>query len=697
MTLEEEMQKRGLLPSEQTTTDPLLAEMQRRGLNPVQEEKGLVSRAWDATKQAVQGNAEFKDAGNWQDYVDARAKSGHYDDRGFFGRGPLDDVMQIDKAGTFGNVEDQINMIKERFPDARFTQDANQNPMLVHGDQKFYINKPGLDLQDVGEGAGEAALYALGGGAGAAAKGLGLAARMGATGVAETALNAGAQKMAGRDEIDGTEMAIAGLAGGLFEGLAPAVSKVRRSMKNSGKSNKEAGKEIAQEMGLSLNSEQTERLGDLARNLDPSQVDMNTIIEHVELNQTPTLGTLTKNRDILETENALRHTGRDTTRKKLQMLDDANETGLQRAMSQAQTNMGGSGRDYYTAAQDIGDAVSNAQKAAKSKVNDAYNSVQGAFVGSEPFRAAPQRFRKALSNEGVLLAPSTTKRSNDVLNDVSKSIEMMGDAKGVSWQAVEAQRKRINSAFAGAEKSDARALQIIKNEYDEIVDEAFSNSLLSGSEDAIKSLTKARSLATDYFKKFESKEEGGRVIKQWLQDGTTPEDISNAFLSKTGVVGKNAPKVAKAYLDVVGRNTPEHVALKELAIQRFTADKGRAAIRNKLKDAMTNGKTFMNEVFTPKELGFLSRTVSFIDGISQKGINARSSGSAERFFRWLNQSAGNDVSLSGLLNGVKKTLSMITGAESRATALPTRQIAVNPAAVGAAQGSTALHNYPSNQ
>lgn len=698
MTLEEEMQRRGLLPPpEQSNDDPLLVEMQRRGLNPAQpQEKGFwaktgdnLSNSWQSLKSAVKGNAEFEDAGNATDYIYHLAEKGFYDNQGFFGQDPLFDIYKLDASGTFGNNDDIMNRIKKINPKADIRTDKNGNPYVFEDGKRFYGNPPGLQGQDIVEGIGEAATYMMGGAAGSMAKGLGLGTRMAATGGTEAAINYGAQKMAGREDVDKAEMAVAGLAGGLFEGLTPVVSAAWRKIKNIGVDDAAAGQLIAKQLGAeNLTEDQVKRLGNMVKKLDPDQVTPETILQHIELNQTPTLGTLTKNQDILDTEHMMRNYGRESTRNKLKMVDDSNELGLQKAFNDYQANLSGGtaqASDYYQAADKIGQAVRGAEQTAKKGVQEAYDNIGNAYVGTQPFLNVPNRLKKAVSNANQVLDPSVTPATNAAINDVMKSVEKLGNAKGVSWQAIDAQRQRLNSLASGAKSSDKRAMMSVIKEYDNVVDEAFEQQLFSGSADAIKDLKNARGVASEYFKKFSGKDKGRKAIQQWIDDGVTPEQISNAFLTKSGVVGTNAPQVARAYLDVVGKNTPEHNLLKELAIQRFTADKGRAAIRAKLKDAMTNGQTFMNEVFTPKELGFLSRTVSFIDDVTRKGDLGKSSGSLERYFRWANKAAGQDVSLSGMINSIKNVLSFATGGERRALALPTQQVLINPLSGAAAQ------------
>lgn len=689
--LEQEMQRRGLMPQ---SADPLEAEMKRRGLVPEQPEQGMVSKAWGGIKSAVKGNAEFQDAGGVGDYIKALADSGHYDNQSFWSpeKDVFKDLNKVNDAGTFGNVDDQLKALLEVNPQADIKQDVNGNKYATLGDKKYYMNPPGLDVQDVSETIGEGLAYSAGGLGGSLLKGYGLLARMFGTGAAETGVNYAAQKMAGRDEVDKTEMAISGLAGGVFEGLTPVVSALWRKVKNSGVGDAQAGKAIAQRLGAGdLTEVQQKQLGNMVRNLDPDQVTPETILQHIELNQTPTLGSLTKNQDILDTEHLAKNSGRESTRKRFQMIDEANQTGLRNSMDTFQDTLSGGSKqtgDYYDAAQRIGDAVSAKAKEAKKGVSNAYDSVDDVYVGVNEFKNAPDRFKKAISNSNIVLDPSVTNNANAAIKDMQSSIAKLGDAKGVSWKAVEAQRQRINGLVSGSQSTDKKAMITIKNEYDNIVNDAFENEILSGSAESLSKLKDARGLAADYFKKFQSKEDGAKVIKKWVDKGVTPEKISNAFLSKTGVLGQNAPEVAKAYLNVVGRGSTEHNLLKELAIQRFTADKGRAEIRGKLTDAMKNGKTFMNEVFTPKELGFLSRTVEFIDSTTRKGDLGKSSGTTERAMRWLTKGAGNDASLSGMVNLFKKGLDMAVGGERRLFNLPTKQLKVNPLSGAASQATT---------
>ena len=658
-------------------------------------EQSMVSKGWNAVKDAYEGNAQFKEAGGVSDYIKARADDGYYSGQSFWSpeKDVFKDLNKVNDAGTFGNVQDTTKALKEIFNDAEIMQDENGNPYTEYKGKQYYMNPPGLDLQDVSETAGEGIAYSAGGLGGTLAKTYGLFARALGTGAAETGINYVAQKMAGRDEVDKTEMAVSGLAGGLFEGLTPVVSAAWRKIKNAGVSDVQAGTAIAQKLGAELNPDQTKLFGKMVKNLDPDQVTPETILAHIELNQTPTRGTLTKNKDILDTENMLRQSGRESTRNKLKLIDDANETGLRQSMGDFQDNLSGGksqATDYLDAAGQMNQAVNNQAKAAKQGVNEAYDGVQNAYLGSSAFSDAPRRIKKALSSESMILDPSITPRVTAAIGDLEKSIAKIEGTKGVSWQAVDGQRKRISSMFSGANPTEKKALTIMQKEYDSIVDDAFENALLSGSPETIANLKNARSVASDYFKKYSKNgkyDDAGKVIEKWVNSKQPPEKIANAIFNTSGSLGQNAIPMAKRYLEIVGKDTAEHNLLKEMAMMRFAGDKTKAQMRTNLKKAMTNQPTFMSEVFTPKELGFLSRTVSFIDDVSQKGVNAATSGTSERFFRWANKSVGSDVSLSGMLNTMKKAADMLIGGERRVFSLPTQQLALNPLSGAAAQTS----------
>src|SRR5690606_21370999 len=133
----------------------------------------------------------------------------------------------------------------------------------------------------------------------------------------------------------------------------------------------------------------------------------------------------------------------------------------------------------------------------------------------------------------------------------------------------------------------------------------------------------------------------------------------------------------KRYFKILGKDTTAAQEFKDMVASRMNRNHGepktRQALRSSLRKSLQGNRTVMDEVFTKKEQGFLSRTLQFLDETSLSGDKARSSGTTERFMRWMNQTGESDISLNGVKNWIKKAVSIGTGARSRQFNLPTQQ------------------------
>jgi hypothetical protein len=675
-------------------TDPALLAQ----LNGEKQERQPMSK-WDAIKKgagiiqdfskktsdAIKGNSEFEDARSWEQYSDSLPMFG-----GLKG-------VKVAAAGIFGTDEDKLKSIQHNFPDLQIKQDRNGNPyFLDENGRPVEIDKSGLDLGDVADSVGQALPYVVGGVATSGVKNL--LGRTAATATAEGGVNVASQKLAGREDIDEVEALIAGATGGAFELALPLASNVWRWAKTSKAGNKEAGTALAKELNMSnLTDEQIDKLGYYINNLDEN-IDPKIIASHVELNQTPTAGTLTGKQSLLDAEQNLRNTGRDSTKQRMQSLDDSNQLGLNKAIDNIQSNPTD---DYLQTSEKIGQLVKNKEQLAKQATNDAYSKIDDSFVESESFANISNSIKKSLSNENVLLDPNVTPRVTAVLKDIDNNASKLKNTKAVSWQAVEAQRKRINSVMKGANPEEKRALTIIKNKYDDIANDAFENNLFSGTDEAMDNIKNARSVTSDYFKKFKNKGDfnEGKIIDDWLKEGVTPEKIANGIFNLNGSLKIDPTPLIRRYKSIIGNDPQGMELIQDLAIKRLMGGKNKTTLRNALTNSLNNKKTFMNEVFSNKQLGFISRTLHFLDNTALKGDAAKSSGTAERLYRWLTQSAGNDASLTGLVNLFKRGADSLIGGEKRLIKLPMKQLnptsdLSNATRAGLIEGNT---GYYSNQ
>lgn len=656
-------------------TDPTLLEQLnggQSGLKPVQDPDLLAQlngepkeqSTWDKVKQAVKGQKEFNDAVSYEEWQWSQPRFG-------FGMPSIKTTM----AGMFGSDADKLKSFQKNYnKDVKF--DKYQNPYFEDSGKKVYIDAPGLDAGDVADFIGEAGTYVAGGVATAPIKGLGK--RAAATGLVEAGVNVGNQKLAGRDEINKTEAAIAGLGGGAFELASPLVSAIFRKVKGLKTSNKTAGRVVAEELGIDLTNEQMERLGKYAKNVDFDQVDKAHLARMVEFDQIPTRGTALKDQNLMDYEKGLRNKG-GYAAKRLEQIDQSNEAGLSRAMERLQS---GRNVDDFQAADSVLDNVRKAERAAKKATGEAYDSVGNAYASTEPFRQAPQRIKRALSENNIILDPDNVPKTNVALKDIQTGIEKLGDSKAVSWGAVEQQRKRLNGLFSGASPEDKRALTVLKKQYDDTAFDAFENALFSGDPDVVKKLSEARGLATEYFRNYTKQgkyDNAGGVVEKWLNSDVAPEQVADAVINIHGNFKVNSPQMAKRYFDIVGgKDTPAGQDFKDMVVMRMTKKLGepktRNSLRTSLRKSLSGNKTIMDEVFTKKEQGFLSRALQYLDDTSLTGDKARTSGTTERLMRWMNDAGESDISLTGAWDAIKRTIAATTGARNRQFRLPTQQI-----------------------
>lgn len=652
-----------------------------------QEEPGM----WDKFKSAVKGNAEFKDAPNfeslqWQEPMFGLNKEN----------------LKVELAGMFGGNEDKLREFQEQFPDREIKMDANGNPYYlgVYDEGRrtgpVYLENPRLDSGDIGDFAGEAGSYMIGGVATAPIKQL--LPRMFATGAAAGATNMVNQKIAGRDEIDKGEAALAGAFGGAFEALTPIVSKVARSWKGRKIADKDAGFQVAKKLGIDLSDDQAARLGQMAKNID---ADPEVLAQHAMLNQTPTRGTLTKSQDILDTEQMLRQSGNT----KLKQIAAQNDENLAKSFDDFKANMSGGKAKSVDAIDAGGKASQIVQDLAsqrKTAVSQAYDDIGEAMVSTDGIKGIPQRLQKALTDNNVVMAPGNTDKAFAALDDVAKNVAKLDNVTAVNWRSIDSQRKRINSLFNGAKAEDKRALTILRNEFDNAIDDAFEKGLASGDPETLRKLSNARGLAADYFKDFTKKngsDAGGKLIEQMVEGSVPDENIVSAIFTVNGMPTKAAPQMAKKYIETVGKGSEGHQLFKEMTLQKLVTGKGgdmktRTQLRTSLKNALAGKPTFMNQVFNKKELGFISKAVQFLDDTSLKGMNAKSSGTVERLTRWANKSVADNRLGSGMFNLFKDALDLVVGGSRRAASLPVKQVTNYGSGVAAAQAQSFPNQNP---
>lgn len=660
--LEQEMQRRGLLAPAQAPIDPLMAEMQKRGLEiPEQQDKSL----WQKAKDAYNGNAEFKDAGNVHDWLNSLPL--HAQMKGGF---------RTAGADMFGNEEDTIKGIKQIDPDAPFFKDVNGNTMFRSRDgKKYYINKPGFDASDALNFGGESGSYLAGGVLTSPFKNLGL--RMFATGVTEGGVNAINQKLAGRDDIDKSELAQTAALGAGFEWAGPLIGKALTKIKTKLTGDKvkiELGKKIA---GKSkLNDDQLESLGELRLNVDESVPD-EALIAQVEHGFKLSRGQATGDLKQLAKEQQLRE--QPSLMNRFKRVDDFNSSQVEKNLRNKRAEFYGNADDYLeptTTAEVAQDALGQAEQSAKKEYQKAYNEVGNLYVKKEAAQGLPQRLRQVVAKESQWLDKDLTPKALKAVSDIEKSIKSMGgNVSGFSLKAFDAQRKKINNLFSPTmDKTDKTALTIVKRELDDWFYNSIDDSLLKGDPDALKQLTKARGLMTEYSKRFNSNDNVNKVIKKLVQEQKTPEEFSQLLVGVNGVNKAGSGNLVKAYKNAVGADSEGFKALKAHVFEKIilsrgmkangeTALKGLQGIRTAFNDAFsTKGKTMMKELFTQDEANQIRSLMRSINSLITPRDLVNPSGSG-RYVARMVADFGNKLPLVG--NLIKSGKDTIQFARSR--------------------------------
>lgn len=680
-----EARRRGLSVPEANTPsrEDLLAEAKRRGLQvPQAEEPGMLSQAWSAVKGAVQGNAEYENAGDFSGYIEELAENGHYGDIGFGGNPQVyKDIMRMSDVGVTGNVDDMARALKEINPEADIRKDKNGN-LYVQGDKPYYFNPPGLGGEDLLNVTGQGIMYspALKAG-GMAASTMGKAV---ATGAGTAATNAGMQKMAGRDEIDAGEVAVSGLLGGGTEIISPyagrlygwAKSKLTGSAKHIN-----TGQQLAQKAGAELDDDAVEMLGKMRNSVDSSVPD-EAIIAELQHGLKLTRGQATGSIKQQSAEQQLRQ--QPVIMDKFKQVDDFNAGQVEDNIKNIRSNLyGGVGDDFQQAATaEVGlEGLKSAASQAKQAYRSAYDDVGSLFVKNEAADGLTDRLSRAVSTQGQRLSERATPKAMEALEIVQEGIDKLTPGtKGFSMKAFDDQRKLINSLYSkNMDGADKRALTIVKNELDNWFYSSVDDSLLKGNPEQLKQLEKARGMMADYMNRFQSKESSKKVVADILNKDVTPEEFTNMIVGVNGYSKASAANAVKAFKDAVGEGSEAFQALQANVLEKLVVGgvdpkTGRAVLKGyeglvgTFNEAFNKkGASMMKALFdnkTANEIKSLMRSVGRL--ITPQEVK-NASGSGRFMAQFMNQHGNKFPIISNLWNGAKSVANY-----SNATTMPLR-------------------------
>ena len=509
---------------------------------------------------------------------------------GFAGQGlsDVEDLARVERSKfTAAGFEDKpwrrtiMETLGERVAETRADKFGNEI-VKYRGDDgqehEAYINRPGLDMQDVSRAVHGALPYFVAGGvANRALGGLSktLTARLPAQAAAAGAVSIGQDIAADQPASLGKAgiTAAGGAAGELVGTVAPKIWRRLTQPElfdETSKALTPAGRKVAERLGLEPDKIQGEvgrRLHEIRRSSDPRAAAAG--IEAGEFNIPTTLGQRTKDPEQLNIEEQMRRSLFGPGAREVISDFDVNQTrAIQHAadMVKARVAPQGSGT-LAEAGQGTSEALRGAQRASRQKVEDAWDQVGNLYpvltstqTGDTARGLMTQNLRQQFDDLGFFPDPQLTPTAHKMMEALTSYSTSMPEripytllgAPAAKAPALDAMRRRLlkqyQSASQGQDKAAARA---IYSGFVDWIEAAASQQLVRGSgmkfvgKQAAQPMENARKITRQQRALFEPRSMQGRltpsgkILTEIAENADTPERVvQTLFGASTGVAPK---------------------------------------------------------------------------------------------------------------------------------------------------------------
>lgn len=597
-------------------------------------------------------------------------------------------------AAIFGASDAQMgDIIAKQLGDKliRREQDANGYDVFVTRgpdgqEQRGYVNAPGLDSQDISRGIYGAMPYMVGGaGVGAAVKGAGTLARIGAYGASSGATSiAGdiAQKPMGSEQgIEGGKALFAAGAGALGVPAELIAAKVwgryviepRLFNRSTGQLTPEGAK-MAASQGLDPNAMQADISKTFAQTYaktrDASQAAIKA--QEGEFGIPSTVGQRTKIPRQLTEEEAMRRDlyGEDAgkimrafDREQSQAVDFAARTRMPsdfRSQSVRQTGTMSPGGITHVQqmpdnAADLGAGIQSGMRHARTMAEAgetaAWDAVTDVLPKKEAFDLLPDALAGRLGGVRVTAempkAAAMAKALDDYISGKAFSDPVAKVLQQSPVKTVDEMRRQLLGMYKGAaDPTDQMAAKAIYDGFNDWIDQASQKLLIAGDPAAAANLRIARDTTRTMQNLFNPAIKGspspaGKLISA-LMDADSPERAAQILFGpsssttpssiKPGAI--EALRAMKAALQKYADPRIAGDTLADLKIAYWAhlvqSNKGAAhsptVMLNNIKAAFANQRTMLQELFSPEELGQIRRLGAEFERITYKDPNPSGSG-----------------------------------------------------------------------
>jgi len=191
---------------------------------------------------------------------------------------------------------------------------------------------------------------------------------------------------------------------------------------------------------------------------------------------------------------------------------------------------------------------------------------------------------------------------------------------------IEQIRKSIGAQIkSAANPTDKRNLTVMKKAYDDFLDEAVTNALFTGDQEALNALKQSRSIFKEYARKFRANpkrarsgssiaDREGKIIETIVEGNPTDIQTVNSLFGAGNTFGNaTAKNLAQKYKSILGVDSAEWGAVRQAAFKRLirTGGDGKTIsgkqTQKAINDAMEKNGELMKEIFTADEIATLKR------------------------------------------------------------------------------------------
>lgn len=581
-------------------------------------------------------------------------------------------------------------------------RDANDYQLITYIDNEGqerteYLNRPGLDWDDVDRTAASALPFMVG--AGAANLGLrgvgatGVVPRFLAHGAAAGGASVGSDMVAGglgsEQGVDAPRAAVAAGAGGVFEGLSGPIVRAWQSVFRKspvgpdGRLTGEA-REAAIKAGLDPDDMSERLIQDFARDTQRA-ADAGEVagkFRSGEFNIPTTYGQRSKRPDALGQEEEMRRglMGRDA-QSVMQDFDRRQTQAVEGAVYDAVGNRvapQASGRDPRAVGEGIQQGMRSSQRAMSDQEDVVWSRVTEMFPEDGAFSSLPAALKSSIDKRSVVLDPELLPATDRMLRDLQRYARgktpksnyalLPQDVKNLD---VDTMRRRLLARTRNAkDPADARAASAVYDGFNEWIDTAAEQALLSGSPDAAAALRSARAFTREMKQLFRPADRtgrptaGARKIERVMERADTPEGVVNALFGSSAPTRppqEGTREALRHMRDILARNGQEQAwdDVRMAYWLRIAQDnKGRVLsprrLKNNIDGALNSQGSIVDELFTGVEKSYMQRMSRALDDLVYTPPNP--SGTSYELMRMQRAAGGEPIAKTILQTQAKREL-----------------------------------------